>query len=109
MRKGDHLKVVISALDEEAAGVAMQDGVRVHVAGALPDEEVEATVAHVSPHRPDAWAALGAIARPSPARVAPVCPAYGACGGCTLEHLAYARAARVEAGARGRGAGARGR
>jgi 23S rRNA (uracil1939-C5)-methyltransferase len=91
VRKGDHLKLVISALDEEAAGVATQDGVRVHVAGALPDEEVDAVVAHVSPHRPDAWAALDSIARPSPARVAPVCPAYGACGGCTLEHMAYAR------------------
>jgi 23S rRNA (uracil1939-C5)-methyltransferase len=91
VRKGDHLKLVISALDEEAAGVAMQDNVRVHVAGALPDEEVDAIVAHVSPHRPDAWAALDAVARPSPARVPPVCPAYGACGGCTLEHMAYAR------------------
>jgi 23S rRNA (uracil1939-C5)-methyltransferase len=91
VRKGDHLKLVIDALDDEAAGIAVHDGVRVHVAGALPDEEIDATVAHVSPHRPDAWAALGGVARPSPSRVPPVCPAYGACGGCTLEHMAYAR------------------
>jgi 23S rRNA (uracil1939-C5)-methyltransferase len=89
VRKGDHLKLVITALDDEAAGMALSDGVRVHVAGALPDEEIDATVAHVSPHRPDAWAALGAVGRASPARVPPVCPAYGACGGCTLEHMAY--------------------
>jgi 23S rRNA (uracil1939-C5)-methyltransferase len=91
VRKGDHLKLVIGALDDEAAGLALHEGVRVHVAGALPDEELDATVAHVSPHRPDAWAALGTITRPSAARVAPVCPAYGACGGCTLEHMGYAR------------------
>jgi len=91
VRKGDHFRLVITALDDEAAGVAMQDGVRVHVAGALPDEEVDAAVAHVSPHRPDAWATLAAVARASPERVPPVCPAYGACGGCTLEHMAYAR------------------
>ncbi len=91
VRKGDHLKLVISALDDEAAGVAMQDGVRVHVAGALPDEEVDAAIAHVSPHRPDAWASLAGVVRASPSRVPPVCPAYGACGGCTLEHMAYAR------------------
>lgn len=91
VRKGDHLKLVIGALDDEAAGVAMQEGVRVHVAGALPDEEVEVEVAHVSPHRPDAWAQLTSVGRASPARVPPVCPAYGACGGCTLEHMAYAR------------------
>ena len=89
MRKGDHLRIVIGTLDDEAAGVAVHEGVRVHVAGALPDEELEATVAHVSPHRPDAWAELGAITRPSPSRVAPPCPAYGACGGCTIEHMAY--------------------
>src|SRR5262249_10573280 len=91
VRKGDHLKLVIGALDDEASGLAMHDGVRVHVAGALPDEELDAIVAHVSPHRPDAWAAIHTLGRTSPARVAPVCPAYGACGGCTLEHMAYAR------------------
>ena len=91
VRKGDHLKLVIGALDDEAAGVAMQEGVRVHVAGALPDEEVEVEVAHVSPHRPDAWAQLQSVGRASAVRVPPVCPAYGACGGCTLEHMAYAR------------------
>jgi 23S rRNA (uracil1939-C5)-methyltransferase len=91
VRKGDHFKLVVTALDDEAAGLALHEGVRIHVAGALPDEEIEASVAHVSPHRPDAWAELGAIALASPSRVAPVCPAYGACGGCTLEHMAYAR------------------
>ncbi len=90
VRKGDHLKLVVGALDDEAAGLGHQDGLRVHIAGALPDEEVDATVAHVSPHRPDAWAALVDVVRPSPDRVPPACPAYGACGGCTLEHMAYA-------------------
>jgi 23S rRNA (uracil1939-C5)-methyltransferase len=91
VRKGDRLHVRVSSLDDEAAGMALVDGVRVHVAGALPDEEVDATVAHISPHRPDAWATLGAVTSPSPARVVPVCPAYGACGGCVLEHMDYAR------------------
>lgn len=90
VRKGDHLKLVVSALDDEAAGLALHEGVRVHVAGALPDEAIDATVAHVSPHRPDAWAALVDVERASPSRTKPVCPAYGACGGCTLQHMAYA-------------------
>jgi 23S rRNA (uracil1939-C5)-methyltransferase len=91
VRKGDHLKLVITALDDEAAGMAMHDGTRVHVAGALPDESVDATIAHVSPHRPDAWASLASVERASPLRVPPACRAYGDCGGCTLEHMAYAR------------------
>jgi 23S rRNA (uracil1939-C5)-methyltransferase len=89
VRKGDRLRLHLAGLDEEAAGLGLLDDVRVHVAGALPGEEVEAVVAHVSPHRPDAWAELTTIVKPSSLRVAPVCPAYGECGGCTLEHLAY--------------------
>ena len=43
-----------------------------------------------------------------PTRVAPACPAYGACGGCALEHLAYAAQLGVE-GRRVAAALARGR
>lgn len=90
VRKGDRLRLHVTGLDEEAAGLAEVEGVRVHVAGALADEDVDATVAHVSPHRPDAWALLGGVVRASSLRTPPVCPAYGACGGCTLEHMDYA-------------------
>lgn len=90
VRKGDRLRLQVTGLDEEAAGLAVVDGVRVHVAGALGGEEVDATVAHVSPHRPDAWAQLAGVVKASSQRIAPVCPAYGACGGCTLEHMQYA-------------------
>jgi 23S rRNA (uracil1939-C5)-methyltransferase len=91
VRKGDRLNLRVTALDDEAAGVALVDGLRVHVAGALPDEEVDATLAHISPHRPDAWAVLATLRARSPERTEPVCPAYGACGGCLLEHMSYAR------------------
>jgi 23S rRNA (uracil1939-C5)-methyltransferase len=89
VRKGVKLTLTCTALDGDGAGVGMFEGVRVHVQGALPDERVRATVVHRSPHRPDAWASLDAIDSPSAARIPPVCPAYGQCGGCVLEHLAY--------------------
>jgi len=75
-------------LDDDGAGV---DGgtPRLHVAGALPGERVAATVAHVSPHGREAWARLAAVETPSPARRPPACRAFGACGGCVLQHLAY--------------------
>ena len=80
---------------------------RVHVAGALPDERVAAVVEHVSTHAPEAWARLAQVETPSPARRPPACPAFGACGGCVLQHLDYERAARLEAGAcRARAGGA---
>jgi 23S rRNA (uracil1939-C5)-methyltransferase len=89
VRKGDRLELVCLLLDAEGAGLAEHEGVRVHVAGALPGEQVTVEVAHVSAHRPDAWGELRRLDSPSAARVAPACPAYGECGGCVLEHLAY--------------------
>jgi 23S rRNA (uracil1939-C5)-methyltransferase len=76
-------------LDEQGAGVGEAGGFQVHVAGALPGETVTAAVEHVSPHGDRAWARLLVVQTPSPERVPPVCPGYGRCGGCPLQHLAY--------------------
>jgi len=82
--------VQIAALDEEGRGVGIADGVEIHVAGALPGEAAIARIEHRSPHGPQAWAKLVRLASaPSPDRVAPACPAFGRCGGCVLQHLAY--------------------
>lgn len=89
VRKGETVRVACFALDQEGAGVGSVDGTRVHVAGALPTEEVTAEIAHVSPHRPHAWARLVTIEKRSPSRVEPVCPGYGRCGGCMVQHCAY--------------------
>ena len=78
-------------LDDDGAGVTSPDDrPRVHVAGALPGERVTASIVHVSQHAPEAWATLDAIEAPSPDRRAPACAAFGRCGGCVLQHYAYA-------------------
>jgi 23S rRNA (uracil1939-C5)-methyltransferase len=63
------------------------------VAGLLPGERAAVVVDHVSVHllegRRAAWAHIETLQQASPDRVAPVCPAFGACGGCPLQHLAY--------------------
>lgn len=93
MKPGTELTLRVLAADEQGAGIAPFDGADVHVTGALPGEAVRAVVNHVSPHRPtgspQAWARLAQVLEPSPERVLPVCPAYGACGGCTLQHWLY--------------------
>lgn len=95
-------------LDDDGAGVtAPSDRPRVHVAGALPGEQIAASIVHQSPHAPEAWATLDAVEAPSPDRRAPACAAFGRCGGCVLQHYAYAaqlawkraRVARALAGA----------
>jgi 23S rRNA (uracil1939-C5)-methyltransferase len=89
MRPGDRVVLACTQLDDEGAGVGDLAGTALHVAGALPGEEVAARVAHLSPHSPTAWGDLESVAVPSPDRRAPVCPGFGRCGGCALQHLAY--------------------
>ncbi len=89
MFKGARLSVAIDALDHDGAGVGSADGRRVHVAFAVPGDRVEAEVEHLSPHGLDAWARLVEVRAPSAQRVPPACRAYGRCGGCVLQALAY--------------------
>ena len=88
MRPGERLALACTDLDDQGAGVTAPP--RVHVAGALPGERVVATVAHVSSHTSEAWADLSSVETASPDRRPPACRAFGACGGCVLQHLAYA-------------------
>ena len=86
---GGRLEITCTDLDDSGAGLGEIDGRRVHVAGALPGERVAAIVEHVSRQSPAAWARLVSIEAPSTERRPPACPAFGACGGCVLQHLAY--------------------
>jgi 23S rRNA (uracil1939-C5)-methyltransferase len=75
-------------LSHEAKGVARIDGKTVFVADALPGERV--VLRRVGRHRNFDEAVLETVLRPSADRVVPVCPHYGTCGGCALQHLAPA-------------------
>jgi 23S rRNA (uracil1939-C5)-methyltransferase len=83
-------EVEATGLDEAGLGVGSAGGVELHVADLLPGERAEVALEHRSPHRPVAWAAVARrIGALSADRVAPACPAFGRCGGCTWQHLAY--------------------
>ena len=83
-------ELTATSLDEAGAGVGAADGVRVHVADLLPGERAEVAIDHTSPHRAEAWGrVVRRIGPASPDRVAPACPAFGRCGGCVWQHLAY--------------------
>ena len=90
MIKGERARATIVSIDEEGAGVT---GSGLHVAFALPGEEVLAEIDHVSghvrPHGARAWGRLVEIGRRSPERVEAACVAWGRCGGCALQHWAY--------------------
>ncbi len=76
---------IIESLDHEARGIARQDGKTVFVDGALPGELVE----YASFRRKPKYelAHLVRVIKPSVARVDPLCPHFGICGGCAMQHM----------------------
>lgn len=77
--------VLITALDQEGRGVARIDGKAVFVEGALVGERVTIEIYRRRPTYELARAT--GILRASPSRVVPLCPHFGVCGGCSLQHL----------------------
>ncbi len=71
----------------------LADGRVVFVEGGLPGERVR--LDSVRPAKRFVRARAAKIERPSPDRVEPRCPHFGACGGCRWQHLRYP--AQVEA------------
>lgn len=75
----------VESLDQEGRGVAHVDGKVIFIEGALPGERVE----FVSYRRKPSFELADAtrILRASSSRVTPRCPHFGACGGCSMQHL----------------------
>ena len=101
--KANRCEVLATELDDAGCGVGAADEVRVHVADLLPGERAEVAIDHASPHRPEAWGrVVRRLGMSSADRVPAACPAFGRCGGCVWQHLAYpaqlaAKRARVVA------------
>jgi 23S rRNA (uracil1939-C5)-methyltransferase len=75
----------VASLDQEGRGIARIDGKAVFVEGALPGEVVSITTLKRKPTYEIARADV--ILKGSAARVAPRCPHFGICGGCSMQHL----------------------
>jgi 23S rRNA (uracil1939-C5)-methyltransferase len=76
------LELTIDRLGARGDGVAAGPGGTVFVPFALPGETVRAALQPGSDR-----AALIEVVAPSPERVDPVCPNFGSCGGCAVQHL----------------------
>ena len=66
------------------------------VDGGIPGEVVEVELTH---RRKRTWfARVTAVSEPSPFRVTPPCPYVPSCGGCQLQHVAYAHQLTLKRG-----------
>ena len=70
---------IAGAMGRHGHAAADIGGARVHVAYALPGEQVRAEVEGTHGRAVD-------ILTPSPQRIAPFCPHFGRCGGCAVQH-----------------------
>ncbi len=90
MKPGEQVSILAREIDEAGHGVGDFGELSVHVLGLLPGERAEVKIDHLSPHAPRAWGTIvRPIGPPAPERAQPWCHAFGRCGGCVWQHLAY--------------------
>ncbi|MGL4410322.1 23S rRNA (uracil(1939)-C(5))-methyltransferase RlmD [Zoogloea sp.] len=75
----------IESLDHEGRGVARVEGKTIFIEGALPGEVVTYRTHRAKPNYE--VADVDQVLRASAQRVAPPCPHFGVCGGCSMQHL----------------------
>lgn len=82
-----HVQLTLTDLAFGGEAIGRLDGRVVFVPFGLPGERV---VIELSEERRDyARGRIVEVLEPSPERVAPPCPYFGSCGGCSLQHAAY--------------------
>jgi 23S rRNA (uracil1939-C5)-methyltransferase len=75
-------RLLIDRVGHFGDGIAAGPGGAVYVPGALPGEtvEVEMVAGHAARRR------ILRVDSPSPKRISPICPHFGVCGGCAVQH-----------------------
>jgi 23S rRNA (uracil1939-C5)-methyltransferase len=75
----------VDSLDQDGRGVARVDGKVMFIEGALPGEHVRVQIHRRKRSYDEAFTIE--VLQASAERVAPQCPHFGLCGGCSLQHL----------------------
>jgi 23S rRNA (uracil1939-C5)-methyltransferase len=83
----DELQLLIEKLVYGGDGLGHADGNTVFVPYVLPGEQARAEV--TSRKKKLVWAKPLEILKADAARVKPVCPHFGTCGGCHYQHADY--------------------
>lgn len=78
----------VERLSDDGRGIARPKGKTTFIAGALPGETVK--VRYIQCRKDFDQAELVSVEKASSTRRRPICPYYGQCGGCHLQHVEYA-------------------
>ena len=91
-----HYVFKVEALSHEGRGIAHygnepghpaeKQGKKIFITGALPGETVQARITHHTKRLEEADS-VQLLSEPSSYRIEPVCPHFGLCGGCSLQHM----------------------
>ena len=76
-------ELLVSRLGQHGDGIVDSSDGPIYVPGTLPGEIVEADAV---PGHPDRRRLLR-VQQPSAQRIEPICPHFGVCGGCAMQHL----------------------
>jgi 23S rRNA (uracil1939-C5)-methyltransferase len=87
-KRGDLVNATIDDLAFGGEGVGRVDGYVVFVKGGVPGDRLQVRLTQARPRF--GRGVIEAIEHPSPDRVTAPCPYFGRCGGCRLQHVAYA-------------------
>jgi len=88
------IQILIQDIAFGGKGVGRADGMAVFVPFVITGEAV--TVRLTKTKKKFAEAELISVDNPSPDRVEPRCPYFGACGGCAYQHIAYPRQLEIK-------------
>ena len=94
MKAKDVVELEIESFGMEGEGVAHAGGYTFFVPFALPKEKIKAAVDRVK--GTVVFAHIIKMLEASPERVAPVCPLFGKCGGCALQHVSYEKQLEIK-------------
>ncbi len=87
MEKNEVLIGTAEALASGGEGIVRKDGCTLFVPYLLPGERAQIKVLQTKGKI--AYGRVGEVYTPAEERVRPVCPVFGRCGGCRLQHLRY--------------------
>lgn len=89
LKKGEEVTLTIESAAFKGKGVARVDGLAVFVYGTAPGDVVKARI--IKKKKSYREAKLLEILEPSPDRIDPKCQHANVCGGCSWQHVPYAK------------------